>query len=51
MTEKDRERLRLIEGGLILLSGAIAADDPKKELNLRVRDLIAGVRILSGRST
>lgn len=47
MTPKEQDAFRLIEGGLQLLRVAVVAGDPHKELELRVNDLIRGVKSIA----
>lgn len=47
MTPKEQDAFRLIEGGLVLLHGAVVAGDPHKELELRVSDLLRDVRAIA----
>lgn len=51
MTPDERKAIELTQGGIELLRNAIVKDDPKRELELRARDLLSDVRaILEGRA-
>jgi hypothetical protein len=47
MTEDERKALELIEGGVELLRNAIVKGDPPRELEFRVRDILAEIRAVN----
>ena len=47
MTEDERKALELIEGGIELLRNAIVKGDPQRELEFRVRDILAEIRAVN----
>lgn len=47
MTDDEKKSLEVIEGGLEVLRLAVNNGDPKRELDLRVRDLLVDVRAVS----
>lgn len=47
MTSDEKRALQVIQGGLELLRNALIKGDPQREIEFRVRDLLAETRALA----